>query len=773
VNGGTDRTKKKPSKRAARVALQVAPREEPLTVFVHIPRTAGTTFASVLRDNFPHGVRTIGNAFRPSGGINSRALRRLDEAALLTRDASVLTGHVPFSVRDKLPPDTRYVTLLRDPIERTLSQYYGLVELGRRKPLPGDGSLEATLAAGDVIYDNLQTRMLSGVADPLGEVDEQLLEEAKENLRGAFTSFGIVERFDESLVLVAQSLGLESILYVRRRSLARPRGADVPDDMVRLAEGFNRYDIELYRWACELFEQRVADPGSEFLVELAALRAARDDVHSERPPAATLDELWALLVRVRADALGDRLDRASAGSTEADQIRAVLEQVRAQVGELGVRVPEPAEVDTHAAGLPPEAEDRSQQKRAASAVRVVEIEEALDETRLELEQIKDAARSIDESASDSARLASERLRAEAEQAERRLGELEQRLLRARAKLGKAAAAEALPTTPPPELEPELEPGSPEEFEERSRFFDTAETFTELVCARVGSARFLVRTQDKHVARALFLKQGRGDMKLLQRCATTVAALLGQDAIAGRLLIDVGANIGSTTINALHDGLFGHVLAIEPDPENFETLRLNLLLNGLEARATAIQAAASDVDGELSLVVNPTRSGKHRIASGDERASGAAEEKLTVAAVTLDSLGEEGVYDPADVGLVWIDAEGHEGHILGGATELTRRSVPVVFEWDPTGLDEGSGRNLISDALTGRYTHFADMRAAAAPGEPRYRLRPLDELAGYVRLAEREADVHFTDILALRLTPEQLPEDNLPALLRAHRKQAQQ
>jgi hypothetical protein len=73
---------------------------------------------------------------------------------------------------------------------------------------------------------------------------------------------------------------------------------------------------------------------------------------------------------------------------------------------------------------------------------------------------------------------------------------------------------------------------------------------------------------------------------------------------------------------------------------------------------------------------------------------------------------------------------------------------------------------------GSYTHFVDLRASDTPGEPRYQLRPIDQLAGYVRLTKSETDLHFTDILALRLAPEQLPADDLNALLRTHRKQAQ-
>jgi FkbM family methyltransferase len=110
----------------------------------------------------------------------------------------------------------------------------------------------------------------------------------------------------------------------------------------------------------------------------------------------------------------------------------------------------------------------------------------------------------------------------------------------------------------------------------------------------------------------------GDIKVLLRCVAIIRGLLGDEVINGRTLIDVGANVGTTIIPALLTFPFTRAVALEPEPENFITLRLNLVLNGLDDRATAFQVAASDQVGELDLVVNRSRSGKHWIATDQTR-----------------------------------------------------------------------------------------------------------------------------------------------------------
>jgi len=44
-----------------------------------------------------------------------------DAPVLRTRGMHVLSGHLLFAALDVLPADTRYITFLRDPAERTLS----------------------------------------------------------------------------------------------------------------------------------------------------------------------------------------------------------------------------------------------------------------------------------------------------------------------------------------------------------------------------------------------------------------------------------------------------------------------------------------------------------------------------------------------------------------------------------------------------------------------------------------------------------------------------
>ena len=52
-------------------------RKPPLLVFVHIPKTAGTTLSSVLRMNAGgQNIRRIGNVFKGSGGVGKGVVYR-------------------------------------------------------------------------------------------------------------------------------------------------------------------------------------------------------------------------------------------------------------------------------------------------------------------------------------------------------------------------------------------------------------------------------------------------------------------------------------------------------------------------------------------------------------------------------------------------------------------------------------------------------------------------------------------------------------------------
>jgi hypothetical protein len=405
-------------------------------VFIHVPKTAGSTFAAVLRENFPNGVHNIGNAFMGSGGFDSRTLRRLGDApALRTRGIQVLAGHLPFSVRGQLAPDTRYITFLRDPVERTLSQYYGLLKPNRRRPLPGDGSLEAVLSDGEVIYDNLQTRMLSDVAEPVADVDDSVLEQAKQNLRSRFTGFGLAERFDESLVLFKRLLGLRTIVYVQQRVSTRPRGSEVPEESVRIAEHFNRYDIELYRWAQETFGQAVAGEGIDFAADVAALQVARSGDLSPAPPeAGDRDALWELLVSARSELLVERRDIARSARAADRETRNLLGLLHQDLASLGKRAParSSGKADARRAGsgkpgreTRPVTQRRERGRRSERlAARAAEVAGLREDAAMRLEEVNVQIRATDGEAGASPEVA--QLRREAAQLGRRVEQLDLR-----------------------------------------------------------------------------------------------------------------------------------------------------------------------------------------------------------------------------------------------------------------------------------------------------------------------------------------------------------
>jgi FkbM family methyltransferase len=308
-------------------------------------------------------------------------------------------------------------------------------------------------------------------------------------------------------------------------------------------------------------------------------------------------------------------------------------------------------------------------------------------------------------------------------------------------------------------------------EQRLAYFDGADRYTPYLATAAGGALFLVKTEDKHIGRWLFSKRGRGELATLGRATAAIEALLGPSAVSGRGFVDVGANIGTTTIPALLSHGFSTAVALEPEPENVRLLRLNVLLNDLEKRVTVLPVAASNEAGWSELVVNRSRGGKHWIATDRSklgRKQRGEDEVLKVETVTLDRLVETGVIEPERTGLVWMDAEAHEGHILDGASSLLARGTPLVVEWNPVILDRLGDRGKLERAVAGEYTHFAGLHRNAEPPEPSFPLQTIDELPAYAeRFLDRSQGLTKTDILVLRLAPDQAAGiRDLDALLRA-------
>lgn len=150
---------------------------------------------------------------------------------------------------------------------------------------------------------------------------------------------------------------------------------------------------------------------------------------------------------------------------------------------------------------------------------------------------------------------------------------------------------------------------------------------------------------------------------------------------GDHFIDIGANIGYYAVIAGDlVGPAGRVFAFEPDPVNFDLLRLNLALNGL-VQAEAIRAAVSDSPGEARLHRNPENLGDHRLNPIGDAAAG---DSVAVATRVLDTAM---LAPPGRRTMVKIDTQGWEARIILGNLDFMARADQILFEWSPRYIDQ--------------------------------------------------------------------------------------
>lgn len=192
-------------------------------------------------------------------------------------------------------------------------------------------------------------------------------------------------------------------------------------------------------------------------------------------------------------------------------------------------------------------------------------------------------------------------------------------------------------------------------------------------------RFLIFTNDNIISKEMFVSE-EFDLKKLEK---TLNFLNTKNKISK--LYDIGANIGVICIPALTRNYVKKALAVEPEKNNFDLLKMNIALNNLEKKIDLFNFALSDKDDHfIEMELAPENSGDHRIRENVQFNIHGEEKRKTVSVKTkkFDTLFKE--INPKE-DLIWMDTQGYEPTILSGANNLINSKAPIVIEFWPYAL----------------------------------------------------------------------------------------
>ncbi|MCF8350599.1 MAG: sulfotransferase family protein [Bacteroidales bacterium] len=222
--------------------------------FLHIPKTAGTTLWKTLSKHFPFRSQLPDRFSIIASGGYPHFHYPLEQSEGTIKYCRFLFGHYPFVFKKLLGNNTKVITFLRDPVKRVVSQMYHLKTREREyrnwsygnlyeKRIRKSSNLQVRYLCLDAITNKLRP-------DLLGEVGEEELERASNNLRDSFF-VGITEQFGQSISLLEAKLGI-TLGKIKKRNISKKK-PDISPDLLQKIESDNQLDRKLYEFGYSLF----------------------------------------------------------------------------------------------------------------------------------------------------------------------------------------------------------------------------------------------------------------------------------------------------------------------------------------------------------------------------------------------------------------------------------------------------------------------------------------------------------------------------------------
>lgn len=261
-----------------------APDEGRPLVFIHIPKTGGVSVRNLITTRFA-GDEILWIKSKADLPPTNEALGRF----------RLITGHFPYDmIVPRCPTPPHVVAFLRHPVDRALSNAFYLRWFVENAPEPeavkasdrmiAAMSVEEFAQSDDpsVIFlrDNIQSRLLSPLEGEWGIdcIGKESIEHAKARLE-EMLFVGIVERMTSSVAMLSDLIGLPFPGSVPRLNptTRRQRMEEVDPEVIETLTRKNQVDMELYRFADDLFQERFAVWLGECLEERHRARLSTPD----------------------------------------------------------------------------------------------------------------------------------------------------------------------------------------------------------------------------------------------------------------------------------------------------------------------------------------------------------------------------------------------------------------------------------------------------------------------------------------------------------------
>ena len=215
-------------------------------------------------------------------------------------------------------------------------------------------------------------------------------------------------------------------------------------------------------------------------------------------------------------------------------------------------------------------------------------------------------------------------------------------------------------------------------------------------------------------------------------------------------IDVGANIGLTTIPVAQNNDKLSFYAFEPESNNYSYLRKNIIANGLESKIKTFNLALFSEDCTLDMELSTDNMGDHRIRrqsvanSQGNYYNEQSRPTVKIQARKLDSILN--VHDLIKPIIMKVDTQGAEVRVFSGAKSFLEAVDYLIVEYWPYGLRRMGDTTESLFAIISQF-HWGAVYDDAVLSMPK--LAPIKQFLAHINAYLDKTGVGHLDILLAR------------------------